>query len=203
MKETTELFTSSATIEWGTPRSLADSLALLGFKFVLDVCATPGRQMCPAYYAPPPDSIGRYTVTKGPEKGAVKYDEAFRARSFEAWRVAPPIGVDALVQPWAEHLSALGGDGFENPPFGREIKKFMCKTFEEAKKGARIVSIVPSRTGSSWWHEYVEPVRTGKFPGDLDFFKGRITFVDRDGNAGDPAPFDMALVVFDGRRLGA
>lgn len=204
MKETTELFTSSATIEWGTPRSLVDGFRALGYNFSLDVCATPGREMCPAYYGPPPEEIGKYKITKGPDKGQTRIDLNFYKRAMEAWARNGPIGIDALKQPWTQHLSLLGGGwGWENPPFGRAIKAFMRKTFEEAKLGGRFFSIVPSRTGSSWWHEFIEPVRTRKFPGELEFFKGRLTFTDMDGNAGDPAPFDMALVVFDGSRLGA
>lgn len=197
-----EIFTSSATNEWGTPPAIVADLRLV-YPLVLDVCATPGREMCPYYYAPPLEQIGTYKVTKGPEKGVIKIDHAFRAKALARMQTHPPVAIDALAQPWAEHLAELRGVAWMNPPFGREIGPFLRKTFEQAKLGACVVAIIPSRTGTKWWHEYVEPVRKGSFPGDFDFWKGRMTFTDRDGEALDPAPFDMAVVVWDGRKLGA
>lgn len=88
-----------------------------------------------------------------------------------------------------------------NPPFGTMIKKFMAKTWAEANRGACIAAIIPSRTGTKWWHAYVEPVRLGRFPGTFSFFEGRISFITRAGEKPAPAPFDMALCVWDGRSL--
>ena len=41
---------------------------------------------------------------------------------------------------------------FMNPPYGREISHWMKKASESK---ALVVCLVPSRTDTKWWHEYV------------------------------------------------
>ncbi len=204
MSSSIDIFTSSATVEWGSPREVVSGLIALGYALRLDVCATPGREVVPAYYAPPIEMIGQYKVTKGPEKGQIKTDLAFQARALQyALNVNAPLAIDALKQNWAADLLKLGPDacGWMNPPFGSLIKAFIAKAWEEANKGACVVAIVPSRTGTKWWHKWIEPVRLGKFPGAFDFWQGRMSFINSDGKTTTPAPFDMAVVVWDGRKL--
>jgi phage N-6-adenine-methyltransferase len=66
---------------------------------------------------------------------------------------------DALAKPWV-------GICWMNPPYGREIKKWMKKAWESAQAGATIVCLVPSRTGPSWWHEYATK-------GEIEFLQSR------------------------------
>jgi len=42
-----------------------------------------------------------------------------------------------------------------NPPYGREIKFWMKKALEESIAGSTIVCLIPARTSSPWWHDYV------------------------------------------------
>jgi hypothetical protein len=197
-----DIFTSSATVEWGTPRSVIDGIRAIGYDLTLDVCATPGREICRAYYGPPLEEIGRYKVTKGPERGTWKVDSDFKTRALRhAIEVNTPLALDALAQNWTAALAQLGGCAWMNPPFGSAIKAFITKAWEEAQRGACVVSIIPSRTGTRWWHKYIEPVRLGAFPGVFDFWKGRMSFVNTDGKTTTPAPFDMAVVIWDGRKL--
>lgn len=88
---------------------------------------------------------------------------------------------DGLKQNW-------GGVCWMNPPYGREIGKWMEKAYTESLKGATVVCLVPARTDTAWWHDYA-------MRGQVTFIRGRIKF----GNAKNPAPFPSALVVFDGR----
>ncbi len=72
-----------------------------------------------------------------------------------------------------------------NPPYGREIKQWMHKAYNESLKGVTIVCLVPARTDTVWWHEYA-------MKGNIEFIRGRLKF----GNAKNSAPFPSALVVF-------
>ena len=38
-----------------------------------------------------------------------------------------------------------------NPPYGREIGKWMKKAYESALAGATVVCLVPARTDTAWW----------------------------------------------------
>jgi len=87
---------------------------------------------------------------------------------------------DGLCQPWAPESVWM------NPPYGREIGKWVKKAFEESQKGALVVCLLPSRTDTRWWHDYV--VR-----GQVLFIRGRLKF----GGAKTSAPFPSALVVFE------
>ena len=91
---------------------------------------------------------------------------------------------DGLAQEWR-------GACWMNPPYGREIAKWMRKAYEESLKGATVVCLVPSRTDTAWWHDYA-------MRGQVRFLRGRISFV---GAAG-PAPFPSAIVVLGGGRHG-
>lgn len=91
-----------------------------------------------------------------------------------------PLRRDALIVDWDK---LTNGFVWMNPPYGREIGGFMNKANEENKKGVKIVCLVPSRTDTNWWHDYV-------IHHEVRFIKGRLKF----GNKG-PAPFPSAVVV--------
>lgn len=84
---------------------------------------------------------------------------------------------DGLTLPWE-------GICWMNPPYGREIKKWMRKAHESALQGATVVCLVPSRTDTIWWHEYA-------MPWEIRFIKGRLKF----GGHQNSAPFPSALVI--------
>ena len=89
---------------------------------------------------------------------------------------------DALQVEWDG--ASGGGWIFLNPPYGRAIKNFMRKADEEAKKGAKIVALVPARTDTAWWHDYC-------IHHEIRFIKGRLKF----GGSKNSAPFPSALVI--------
>ena len=72
-----------------------------------------------------------------------------------------------------------------NPPYGREIAKWMRKAFEESRNGATVVCLVPARTDAGWWHDYA-------MRGEIRFIRGRLRFSGSSVNA----PFPSAVVVF-------
>ena len=77
-----------------------------------------------------------------------------------------------------------------NPPYGRQIGKWIAKAHEEARAGrATTVMLIPSRTDTAYWHEHV------MFASLVRFLRGRVRFL-RDGEPGDAAPFPSAVVVF-------
>ena len=89
---------------------------------------------------------------------------------------------DGLAQSWDGHTV------FMNPPYGRGIGAWMKKA-SEAK--ATVVCLVPSRTDTAWWHEYV--IAKGA---EVRFIRGRLKF----GGSINSAPFPSAIIVY--RNLG-
>ena len=88
---------------------------------------------------------------------------------------------DGLLQEWR-------GVCWMNPPYGRDIGKWVCKAFESGKQGATIVCLLPARTDTKWWHSYC-------MRGEITFLRGRLKF--QNGNhKTSSAPFPSAIVVF-------
>ena len=77
------------------------------------------------------------------------------------------------------------GKCWMNPPYGRDIGKWMRKAYESSLKGATVVCLVPARTDTAWWHDYA-------MKGAVTFIRGRLKF----GGAKNSAPFPSAVVVF-------
>lgn len=88
--------------------------------------------------------------------------------------------VDGLAIPWV-------GSVFVNPPYGRGnvIVPWVKKGWESAQAGATVVMLLPSRTDTRWWHEYV-------MRGEIRFIRGRLHFSGAEHNA----PFPSAVVIF-------
>jgi phage N-6-adenine-methyltransferase len=86
---------------------------------------------------------------------------------------------DGLSQPWS-------GVCWMNPPYGKQIGRWMKKAFDESQRGATIVCLVPARTDTRWWHA---AVANGA---EIRFLQGRLRFGGMTANA----PFPSALIVF-------
>ena len=88
------------------------------------------------------------------------------------------IAINGLVQSWR-------GVCWMNPPFG-EQGKWVRKAFEESQKNAEtVVCLLPARTNTNWWHDYV-------MKGEVRFIRGRPKF--KGAEHGLPQP--LAIVVF-------
>ena len=87
---------------------------------------------------------------------------------------------DGLLQDWR-------GTCWMNPPYGRQIGKWMRKAHESSLGGATVVCLVPARTDSEWWWSYA-------IPHEIRFVRGRLYFTNGQGQRGR-APFPSAIVV--------
>jgi site-specific DNA-methyltransferase (adenine-specific) len=97
---------------------------------------------------------------------------------------------DGLRQPWAPRRCWM------NPPYGRDIIRWVRKAYEESQKGALVVGLLPASTDTMWWHEWVQD------KAELRFVRGRIKF----GGMAFTAPHPHAIAVWraaltDGQRI--
>lgn len=88
---------------------------------------------------------------------------------------------DGLSQPWT-------GVCWCNPPYGREIGLWVRKAFFASVNGATVVMLLPARTDTKWFHEYIYR------KAEVRFIRGRLKF----GNSKNAAPFPSMVVVFKG-----
>ena len=86
---------------------------------------------------------------------------------------------DGLGQDWS------GETVFVNPPYGRMIGRWVEKAHETYRTGSTVVCLLPARTDTRWWHDYV-------MKGEIRLLRGRLTF---EGGR-YPAPFPSAIVIF-------
>lgn len=86
---------------------------------------------------------------------------------------------DGLEQEWT-------GVVWCNPPYGRGVGKWVEKA---VKSLATVVMLLPARTDTAWFHDWVLP-----YHGELHFIRGRLKF----GGCKNAAPFPSIVVVFDG-----
>lgn len=87
---------------------------------------------------------------------------------------------DGLKQDWT------GETVFCNPPYGRCMEPWLRKCYEHFMGGGTAVLLIPARTDTRWFHEYVY----GK--AEIRFIKGRVKF----GGAKYNAPFPSMIVIY-------
>lgn len=85
---------------------------------------------------------------------------------------------DGLLLNW-------GTPAFVNPPF-KTIALWVKKAHEEWRKGKTIVLLIPARTDTRWWHDYILGAT------EIRFVKGRIKYEGAKHNA----PFPSCIVIF-------
>ena len=84
---------------------------------------------------------------------------------------------NGLLQDWDDEIV------FCNPPYGREIGKWVKKA---AESKATVVMLLPARTDTKWFHDYIYE------KAEIRFIKGRLKF----GEAQNSAPFPSMVVIF-------
>jgi len=99
--------------------------------------------------------------------------------------------MDGLAQDWKDHVCWM------NPPYGREIGKWVKKAHDSTLMDwqhtvTKIVCLLPARTDTRWWHDYVIPY------GSIEFLRGRLKF----GGHKNSAPFPSAIVIFESSKTG-
>jgi phage N-6-adenine-methyltransferase len=81
---------------------------------------------------------------------------------------------------------------FMNPPYGYGIGKFIKKAYDETKNnGFCTVAVLPARTDTKWFHNYIY----GK--ADIIFVKGRLKFGGGKDNFDAPFPSMLVFWGFD------
>lgn len=90
---------------------------------------------------------------------------------------------DGLFQPW-------DGIVWCNPPYDRKISDWVEKAYwENLTYGQTIVMLLPARTDTRWFHEFV----LGK--AEIRFIRGRLKF----GGSQNSAPFPSMIVIFNSK----
>lgn len=80
---------------------------------------------------------------------------------------------------------------FCNPPYS-QISKWVEKAFYETKKdNTLVVLLIPSRTDTRYFHDYIYQ------RSEIRFVKGRLKF----GDGKNSAPFPSMLVIFRGAKI--
>ena len=87
--------------------------------------------------------------------------------------------VDGLSQPWY-------GRCWCNPPYGRQVGRWVAKAAQSAAEGATVVMLLPARTDTAWFHDYIY----GR--AEVRFVRGRLKF----GGSTNSAPFPSMVVIF-------
>ena len=90
---------------------------------------------------------------------------------------------NGLAQDWE------GETVFVNPPY-RNLSEWVEKAYNESQKlRTKVVMLIPARTDTKYWHNYV--MRAS----EIHFIKGRLKF----GDSKNSAPFPSAVIVFNSR----
>lgn len=92
---------------------------------------------------------------------------------------------NGLLQSWGG-----GYRVFCNPPYGREIGKWVEKAFRtNAEYGNLIVMLLPARTDTKWFHDFIYN------RAEVRFVRGRLKF----GESKSGAPFPSMVVIYHER----
>ena len=86
---------------------------------------------------------------------------------------------DGLEHPWK-------GTVWCNPPYGRGIGQWVRRALFASVSGSTVVMLLPARTDTKWFHDYIY------HKAEIRFIKGRLKF----GGCKDAAPFPSMVVIF-------
>ena len=87
--------------------------------------------------------------------------------------------MDGLKQEWT-------GVCWCNPPYGRDVGKWVEKAARTAYEGGFVVMLLPARTDTKWFHRWIYK------RAEIRFIKGRLKF----GNSVNSAPFPSMICIF-------
>ncbi len=92
--------------------------------------------------------------------------------------------IDGLAQSWRGEVV------FCNPPYGRDISKWVAKAYVETLSGGAklVVLLIPARTDTAYFHDYIYKKH------EIRFVRGRLHF--NESKCG--APFPSMVVVMRG-----
>lgn len=89
--------------------------------------------------------------------------------------------IDGLSQSWS------GEKVFCNPPYGRDISKWVAKAYSETLSGGVkiVVMLMPTRTDTAYFHDYIYQKH------EVRFIRGRLHF----NESKNAAPFPSMVVI--------
>ena len=89
---------------------------------------------------------------------------------------------DGLLQDWG------GSSVYVNPPYGREIGKWVEKAYRTNQEhGNIVVMLLPARTDTKWFHDFIY------HKAKIRFIRGRLKF----GDSKNSAPFPSMVVIYE------
>jgi len=91
---------------------------------------------------------------------------------------------NALLKEW-------NGVCWMNPPFSRDLKKWVEKAYNASLKGNIIVCLLPVRSNTKWWHKFV-------MKAELRFICGELKFDGHKRGLWLP----MCVVIFGSKKVG-
>lgn len=95
--------------------------------------------------------------------------------------------IDGLSLNWGGEIT------FCNPPYGKQIGKWVKKAYETYKNAWNykyktvVVMLLPARTDTKWFHDYIYN------KAEIRFIKGRLKF----GGCKNSAPFPSMVVIYN------
>jgi phage N-6-adenine-methyltransferase len=78
------------------------------------------------------------------------------------------------------------GNVWCNPPYGPPLADWVEKAYVSSQRGATVVCLLPSRTDTLWWHEWIIPYA------EVRFIPGRLKF----NGVSNSAPFPSVIAIF-------
>jgi len=90
---------------------------------------------------------------------------------------------DGLAQSWENEAV------FMNPPYGNGAGNWIAKAYFERDRAKVIVALLPVRTDTKWFHDFI----VGK--AEIRFLKGRLKFIGPEGRPGT-ATFPSMIVIW-------
>lgn len=123
---------------------------------------------CTRHYFGGPIPLDPATISTNPTKAEIFYTQA----------------EDGLILPWDHAV-------FVNPPYGRVIKDWTKKIRDSSELGTQIIALLPcgARFSTRYWQDNI-------LSDCLDvicFVRGRVSFLDEQGNKVGQNPYDSAI----------
>lgn len=88
---------------------------------------------------------------------------------------------DALSQEWSRTAKVF----WMNPPYNK-CSEFIKKAYEESQQGCTVVCLIPARTDTQYFHNFIMKAK------EIRFVKGRLKFEGGESSA----PFPSMIVIF-------
>jgi site-specific DNA-methyltransferase (adenine-specific) len=162
---------SSKRQDWGTPQALFDALHE-EFGFGLDAAATAENAKCLHYI----DKDSLFETLEDPMPGSL----------WANWpALIPGSEFSSRRQEWICKQAI-----WLNPPYGKDIGKWIKKAYRESLRGCTVVVLTFVRSDTKWWHDWAMKAA------EIRLIKGRIKFE----GAPSAAPAPSCLLIFDESR---